>query len=108
MGREHAREANEMEPGPWDECGQALQEFQRAHHEMGGALAVRGFELEDNLAGPGAAQSFVAKGRARETKQGGRVFDGIPYSTPRYALLFRSPPYPNRVTRRCILRAIAS
>jgi len=33
-------EANEMEPGTWDECSQALQEFQRAHHEMGGAIVV--------------------------------------------------------------------
>ena len=38
-------ETNEMEPGTRDEGGQALEEFQRAHHEMGGAIAVRGFEL---------------------------------------------------------------
>ena len=33
-------EANEMEPGTWDERGQALEEFQRGHHEMGGAIAI--------------------------------------------------------------------
>ena len=44
-------EATEMEPGPRDEGGQALQEFQRGHDEMGGAIAVRGFELEDGLTG---------------------------------------------------------
>jgi len=62
-------EANEMEPGPWDECGQALQEFQRAHHEMGGAIAVRRFELEDDLAGRGAAQPFGSRVRIK-----GQVF----------------------------------
>ncbi len=57
-------EANEMEPRTWDERGQALQEFQRAHHQMGGAIAVRGFELQHDLTGGGAAQPFVAQGRA--------------------------------------------
>ena len=52
-----------MEPGPWDEGGEALEEFQRAHHEMGGPIAIRGFELEDDLAGRGTAQAFVAEGR---------------------------------------------
>ncbi len=66
MGREHAMEANEMEPGPWDESRQALQEFQRAHHEMGGPIPVRCFELEDDLAGRCAAQAFVAEGGARD------------------------------------------
>jgi len=59
-------EANEMEPGTRDEGGQALQEFQRAHHQMDGSIAVRGFELKDDLAGWGAAQAFVAQGRARD------------------------------------------
>ena len=48
--------------GPRDEGGQALQEFQRGHDEMGGGIPVRGFELEDNLAGLGTAQAFVAQG----------------------------------------------
>lgn len=64
--RQHAMEANEMQPGAGDEGGEAFQECQRAHHEMGGAIAVRGFELEDHLAGWGAAQAFVAQGRARD------------------------------------------
>ena len=55
-----------MQPGTRHEGGQVLQEFQRAHHEMGGAIAVRGFELEDDLAGWGPAQAFVAQGRARD------------------------------------------
>ncbi len=40
VGCQHAMDANEREPGTWDECGQALQEFQRGHHQMGGAIAV--------------------------------------------------------------------
>ena len=59
-------EANEMEPQPRNEGGQALEEFQRGHDEMGGAIAIRGFELKDDLAGRGAAQAFVAQGRARD------------------------------------------
>ncbi|GJL63181.1 MAG: hypothetical protein NPIRA04_18350 [Nitrospirales bacterium] len=55
-------EANEMEPGTGDEGGQALQEFQRRHHEMGGAIAVWGFELEDDLTDWRAAQAVVAEG----------------------------------------------
>ena len=54
-------EANEMQPGPGNQGGQALEEFQRTHDEMGGAFAVGRFELEDDLAGRGAAESFVVK-----------------------------------------------
>jgi len=52
-----------MEPGTWNEGGQALEEFQRGHDEMGGAIAIRGFELKDHLAGRCAAQACVAQGR---------------------------------------------
>ncbi len=55
-----------MEPGPWDERGQALEEFQRGHHEMGGAIAIRGFELQDDLAGWCTAQAFVPQGGTRD------------------------------------------
>ncbi len=40
VGGEHAMKANEMQSWTWDERGQALEEFQRAHHEMGGAIAI--------------------------------------------------------------------
>ena len=33
---------------------------------MGGAIAIRGFELKHDLAGPGAAEPFVAEGRTRD------------------------------------------
>ena len=56
-------EANEMESGTRDERREALVEFQRGHHEMSSAIAIRGFELEDDLAGRGTAQPFVAQGR---------------------------------------------
>ena len=52
---------------PANERGQALQEFQWAHHEMGGAIAVRGCQLQHDLAGPGAAEPFVAEGRPRDS-----------------------------------------
>ncbi len=68
--------ANEMEVGARDQGGQALQEFQRGHDEMGGAIAIRRFELEDNLTGRGAAQAFVAQGRARDVTA--QPFEGVP------------------------------
>ena len=33
---------------------------------MSGAIAVRGFELKHDLAGPGSAEPFVAEGRTRD------------------------------------------
>ena len=44
-----------MKARAWDECGQALQELEGRHDAMGGPIATRGFELEDHLAGQGAA-----------------------------------------------------
>ena len=55
---------NEMEPGTRDEGREALEEFQRGHHQMGGPIVIGRFELQDDLAGRGAAQSFVAQGGA--------------------------------------------
>ena len=55
-------EANEMEAGTRDQGSQALQEFQRRHHDMRGAIAVRGFELQDDVAVWCTSQPFVAKG----------------------------------------------
>ncbi len=55
-------EANEMEAGTWDQRSQTLQEFQRRHDYMCGAIAVRGFELQDDLPVWCASQPFVAKG----------------------------------------------
>ncbi len=52
-----------MEPGTWDEGREALQEFQRGHDEVGGAIAIRGFELPRRWC---TAQAFVAQGRARD------------------------------------------
>ncbi len=54
-------EANEMEPRTRDERREALEEFKRGHHQMGGTIAIRGFELEDHRAGWGTAQAFVAQ-----------------------------------------------
>ncbi len=55
-------EANEMEAGTRDQGGQALQEFQRRHDDMRGAITVRGFELKDDVACRCTSQPFVAKG----------------------------------------------
>ena len=55
-----------MELGPRDERRHALEEFQRSHDEMSGAIAVRGSELEDHLTGRGAVQVFLPQGRTRD------------------------------------------
>ncbi len=52
----------------WDQGSQALQEFQRCHDDMRGAIAVRGFELQDDLACLSATQPFVAKGGTGDSK----------------------------------------
>ena len=43
-------EANEMEPGTRNQGSQALEEFERCHDDMRGAIAVGGFELQDDVA----------------------------------------------------------
>ena len=55
-------EANEMEAGTRDQGGQALEEFERCHDDMRGAIAVGGFELQDDVAFLSASQPFVAQG----------------------------------------------
>lgn len=57
-------EVNEMETGSRDQGGQALEEFERRHDDMCGAITVRRFELKDELAFWCATQPFVAKGGA--------------------------------------------
>ncbi len=43
---------------------------------MGGAIAIRGFELKHDRAGPGAAEPFVAEGRACDVAT--EAFEGVP------------------------------
>ncbi len=69
VGGEYAMEANEMEARTRDQGGQALQEFQRCHDDMRGAIAVRRFELKDDLAFWCASQPFVAKGGSQSFSQ---------------------------------------
>ena len=64
VGREHAMEANQMQPGTRDQCGQALHELQRRHHDMGGAVALGALELQHDLAGWIALEPFVGNRRA--------------------------------------------
>ena len=64
VGCEQAMEANQMQPRARDQCGQALHELQRRHHDMGGAVAPGALELQHDLAGTGALEPFVGNGRA--------------------------------------------
>ena len=54
--------ANEMEPGTRDQGSQALEEFERCHDDMRGAIAVGDFEFHDDVAFLSASQPFVAQG----------------------------------------------
>ena len=60
--------ANEMEAGTRDQGSQPLQEFQGRHDDMGGAIAVRGFEFQHDVALGCASQAFVAQGRTGDSK----------------------------------------
>src|SRR5205809_6854839 len=62
--REHAIEANQMQPGTWDECGHTLHELRRPHHDIGGAVAPGTFELEHDLACAIALEPLIGNGRA--------------------------------------------
>ena len=57
-------EANQMQPWPRHECGQALHELQRRHDDVGGAVAPRAFELQHDLARWIALEPLVGNGRA--------------------------------------------
>ena len=54
-------EANEMEPGTRNQGSQALEEFEGRHDDMGGAVAVGGFEFDHDIAFWCAGQAFVAQ-----------------------------------------------
>ena len=51
IGREHAVESDQMQARSRHQGGQALHEFQRRHLDVRGAVAVRAFELQDDIAG---------------------------------------------------------
>ncbi len=80
VGGEYAMEANEMEPGTRDQGSQALQEFQRCHDDMRGAITVGGFELQHDLALGCASQPFVAQGGTGDVAA--EAFEGRPLMRP--------------------------
>ena len=57
-------EANQMQPRARHQCGQALHELQRRHHDMGGAVVPRALELQHDLARLIALEPFVGNGWA--------------------------------------------
>ena len=54
----------EVEPGPWYEGGQALHKFQWPHHDVGGTVAVRAFELQYDITGAVEFEPFIGDGGA--------------------------------------------
>src|SRR5919106_999065 len=63
IGRQHAMEADQMEPRARHQRRQALHELQRLHDDMGGAVFVRTLQLQHNLAGAIALEPLVGDGR---------------------------------------------
>ncbi len=57
---------NQVQARAWHQCGQALHEFQRRHHDVRGAVAPGALELEKDLAFAIAAESFVGDRGARD------------------------------------------
>ena len=64
VGRQHAVEANQVQPRPWHQRGQALHELQRRHDQMRGAVAPGCLELEHHLPGGVGLHAFVGQCRA--------------------------------------------
>ncbi len=52
-------ETDEIQPRARYECGEALHELERRHHDMGGAVLVRALELQHDIAGVVEFESFV-------------------------------------------------
>ncbi len=61
-------ETNEIEPGTWHEGGQALHKFQWRHHDVGGAVLVRAFELQYDIAGAVEFKPFIGDGGVCDRK----------------------------------------
>ena len=55
-------EAHEIQPRARHECGQALHELKRRHHDVGGAVLVRAFKLQHNIAGAVEFELFIDNG----------------------------------------------
>ena len=62
VGRQDAMEANQVQPGPWYQRRQPLHELQRRHHEVGGAVAPRGLQLQYDLPGGVGLYAFFCPG----------------------------------------------
>ncbi len=56
--------AYEIQPRARHECGQALHELQRRHHDMGGPVLVWALELQHDIAGAVEFEPFIGDGGA--------------------------------------------
>ena len=64
VGREHAVEANQMQPRTRHQRGEALHELQRRHDDVSGAILVGAVQLQHDIAGVIGFESFVGNGGA--------------------------------------------
>jgi crotonobetainyl-CoA:carnitine CoA-transferase CaiB-like acyl-CoA transferase len=59
-------EPNQVQPGPRHQRRQPLHEFERRHHEVRGAVAPGGLELEHHLPGRVGLYALVGQSGARD------------------------------------------
>ena len=71
-------------------AARTLQAFQRAHDQMGGAIAIRGFELEDDFVGQDTAQPLVLQGRTGDVAA--QPFEGVPLLGPEPGVGMQTEP----------------
>ena len=69
--RQHAVEPYQVQSWPWHQRRQPLHELHRCQHDVGGAVAPRGFQFEDDVAVAVDGQAFVGDRRTRDVAGAG-------------------------------------
>jgi len=59
-------ETDQVQPGAWHQRSQPLHELQRRHHQVRGAVAPSGLELEHDLPGRVGLHALVGQSGARD------------------------------------------
>ena len=66
VGCQHAMKADQVQPRPGHQRGQALHELQRRHHQVGGAVAPGCLQLQHHLPGGVSLHALVGQSGASD------------------------------------------
>jgi len=77
-------EADQMQPRTGNQRGQSLYEFQRRHHDMGGALSIGCLQGEHHLPGPVECKPFIGDGGAGDVAAQGCILGAPSRQRPFY------------------------